>query len=106
MPLPLPPPARDVGAIPFAGAQVFLKAEANVVNEMPDTVIADFDPALVQFRQQFASGDVRLLFNTSPYPCFFIGQREGFLPPIGNAAGLPVSARRLVQLIADEGLTW
>jgi hypothetical protein len=30
---------------------------------------------------------------------------KGFLPPIGNAAGLPVSASRLVQRIADEWLT-
>jgi hypothetical protein len=31
---------------------------------------------------------------------------KGFLPPIGNAAGLPVSARRLAQRIAEEWLTW
>ena len=30
-----------------------------------------------QFRQQFAPGEVRLLFNTSPYPCLFIAEREG-----------------------------
>src|SRR5882757_7494655 len=59
--------------------RLFFKAQANVVDEMPDTVIADFDPTFLQFRQQFASGDVRLLFNTSSYPCFFIGQREGLL---------------------------
>ena len=29
---------------------------------------------------------------------------KGFLPPIGNPAGLPVSAWRLVQRIADEWL--
>src|SRR5258708_14532753 len=57
--------------------RLFFKAETNVVNEMPDTVIADLNTALVQLRQQFASGDIRLLFNTSPYPCLFTGQREG-----------------------------
>src|ERR1700692_3847617 len=31
---------------------------------------------------------------------------NGFLPPIGNAAGLPVSAFRCVQRIAEEWLTW
>jgi hypothetical protein len=30
---------------------------------------------------------------------------NGFLPPIGKAAGLPVSARRLVQRITEEWLT-
>src|SRR5471030_2205071 len=57
--------------------RLFFKAEANVVNEMPDTIIADLNASLVQFRQQFASGDIRLLFNTRPYPCLFTGQREG-----------------------------
>src|SRR4051812_23829111 len=75
---PLPPPMRDIGAILFAGVQAFFKAEANVVNEMPATVVTHLDPALVQLRQQFASGDVRLFFNTGPYPCLFIGQRERF----------------------------
>ena len=72
---------------------------------MPDTVITDLDPAPVQFRQQFAAGDIRLLFNASPYPCLFIGEREGLFAAIGSAAGLPVSAWRLVQRIADEWLT-
>src|SRR5258707_7852928 len=57
--------------------RLFFEAETNVVNEMPDTVIADLNAALVQLRQQFASGDIRLLFNSRPYPCLLGGQREG-----------------------------
>jgi len=59
--------------------RLFFKAETNVAKEMPDTVITDLNPALVQFRQQFASGDIGLLFNTGPYPCLLIGKREGLL---------------------------
>ena len=75
--LPLPPPARDIRAILFAGVEAFFKTETNVVKEMPDTVITDLNPALVQFRQQVASSDIGLLFNTGPYPC--LGKREGLL---------------------------
>jgi hypothetical protein len=36
----------------------------------------------------------------------FAGERERLLlPPIGNAAGLPVAAWRLVQRITDKWLT-
>src|SRR5882757_7794163 len=75
--LPLSPPPRHIGAILLAGVRAFFKAEANVVNEMPDTVVTDLNAALVQFRQQFAAGDIRLLFNPCPYPCLFAGEREG-----------------------------
>ena len=72
--------SRRDGAIPTDFAiRAFFKAQANVVNEMPDPVITNLDPALVQFRQQLAAGDIRLLFDTSAYPCFFIGQRERLL---------------------------
>jgi hypothetical protein len=51
-------------------------------------------------------GQVGLLLNASPYPWLFAGERERLpLPPIGNAAGLPVAAWRLVQRITDKWLT-
>jgi hypothetical protein len=65
-----------------------------MVNEMPDAVIADFNAALVQLRQQFAPGDIRLLFNPRSYPCLFIGQREGLFAThrqCGRTAGLGLS---------------
>ena len=34
-----------------------------------------------------------------------LARAKGFLPPMGSAAGLPVSAMRLVQRIAEEWLT-
>jgi hypothetical protein len=48
-----------------------------VVKEVPDAVITDVDPALVQFRQQFAAGEIRLLRDAGTYPCLFVGEREG-----------------------------
>ena len=56
VPLPSTPPARHVGAILFTGVQAFFKAETNMVEEMPDSVVANLDPTLVQFRQQ-TTGD-------------------------------------------------
>jgi hypothetical protein len=50
-----------------------------MVQEMPDTVITDLDPALVQFRQQFAAGEIGLLRDAGTYPCLFVGEREGLL---------------------------
>jgi hypothetical protein len=100
--LPLPPPTRHIRAILFAGVQAFFKAETNMANEMPDTVITDLNAALVQFGQQFASGDVRLLFNTTRIHASSLASVKGFLPPIGSAAGLPVSAWRLASGPADR----
>src|SRR5579863_4551221 len=57
----------------------FFKAATNLVEEMPDTVMADLDPALVQVRQQFAPGDIRLLRDADPYRRLFMGQRERLL---------------------------
>jgi hypothetical protein len=104
MALPLPPATRDISAVLFAGAWVFFKAEANVIKKMPDTVVTDLDTALLQFRQQFASGQVGLLLNASPYPWLFAGERERLLAAHWQAAGLPVAAWRLVQRITDEWL--
>src|SRR5665213_4283494 len=59
--------------------RLFFKAETNMVKEMPDTVVTDLDPTLVQFRQQFAPGDIWLLCDADPYPRFFIGQCERLL---------------------------
>ena len=48
---------------------------------MPDTVITDLNATLVQFRQQLASGNIRLFFNTGSDPCFFISERERLFAP-------------------------
>jgi hypothetical protein len=48
---------------------------ANVVYDI-EALVTDLDPALVQFRQQFASGNIRLLVNTGSNPCLFINERE------------------------------
>src|SRR5258708_13625169 len=79
VPPPLPPPPRDVGAILFAGVEAFFKAETNMAKEVPDAVITDVDPALVQFRQQFAAGEIRLLRDAGTYPCLFFADPEGLL---------------------------
>src|SRR5277367_7145248 len=59
--------------------RLFFKAEINVIEKMPDAVIADLNAALVQFRQQFAAGQIRLLVHTGPYPRLLICQRAGLL---------------------------
>src|SRR5665213_4399323 len=69
--------------------RLFFKAETNMVEEMPDRVIPDLDPTLVQFRQQFAPGHVRLLVNSVSYPRLFIGQGEGLLHPSATPPDCP-----------------
>jgi hypothetical protein len=49
-----------------------------MIQEVPYTVITDLDPALVQFRQQFAAGEIRLLRDAGTDPGRFVGEREGF----------------------------
>ncbi len=45
-----------------------------MVKEVPDAVIADGNPALLQFSQQFAPGEVRLFGQPGAYPVRLIGQ--------------------------------
>jgi hypothetical protein len=72
-------PARNVGAIPFACAQAFFKAETHVVEEMPHAVIADRHSALHQLSQQFATSDVGFLSEPGTYPLCLISQRKRLL---------------------------
>ena len=83
-----------------------------MVNEMPDTVITDLNAALVQFRQQFTSGDIWFLFDPCPYPCLFIGQREGLFAThrqcrrtagLGLASG-PADRRGVADLVMRRRL--
>jgi hypothetical protein len=39
-----------------------------MVEEVPDAVVADFDPAFAQLGQEFATSDVGLLRDPSSYP--------------------------------------
>ena len=41
--------------------------------------------ALVQFRKQFAAGEIRLLREAGTDPGLFVGEREGFFAAIGNS---------------------
>ena len=76
-----------------------------MIQEVPDTVVAHVHTTRVQFPQQFAAGEVRLLCHPLTDPGFLAGQGKCFLPPIGSVAGLPVSASRFVQRITEEWLT-
>jgi hypothetical protein len=73
-----------------------------VIQEVPDAIVAYVHITRVQFPQQFATGDVRLLCHPLTDPGFLTGRTHGFLPPIGSAAGLPVSSWRFVQRITEE----
>ena len=82
-----------------------------MIEEMPDRVIADLDPAPVQFRQQLASGQVRFFFDTGTDPVFFAGQSERFLAAHRQrrrATGLllasgPADRRGMADLIVRRG---
>ena len=50
-----------------------------MVEEVPDAVIADFDPAFGQLGQEFATRDVGLLRDPGSYPPLLVGQREWLL---------------------------
>jgi hypothetical protein len=57
----------------------FFEAKTNMVEEVPDAVVADFDPAFGQLGQEFATRDVGLLRYPSSYPRLLVGQREWLL---------------------------
>jgi hypothetical protein len=76
-----------------------------MIEEMPAHVVAHLDTTLVQLRQHLATSDIRPLRQPGADPAASFANANGFLPPIGSAAGLPVSSVRFVHRIAEEWLT-
>jgi hypothetical protein len=59
--------------------RLFFKAEPGVIQEVPDPVVAHIHTTCIQFRQQFAAGDVRLLRHPLTDPGFLAGQGKRLL---------------------------
>ena len=74
IPLPLRSPLGDVGTILLAGVQAFFEADALVLEEVPDRIVADLDSALRQLGKQRPQRHIRLLSKTSQQPGAFSGK--------------------------------
>src|SRR5580698_2289173 len=87
--------------------RLFFKAEPGVIQEVPDTVVAHVHTTRVQFPQQFAAGEVRLLCHPLTDPGFLAGQGKWLLAthrqrrraPRLRFALRPADHRRVAHLI-------
>ena len=64
--------------------ELFFKAETGMAEKMPDTEIADVDPALLQLSQEFATRDVWLLGDPGLNREVLVGEGEGLFTAHGS----------------------